>query len=621
MKSLALILASLTRRMRRQDNRIVVWLVALFVVLVAVYTTVFHLLMAHEGRQHSWATGVYWTITTMSTLGFGDITFTSDAGRLFSVLVLVTGATFILVLLPFAFIQFVFTPWMDRREAARAPRRLGPDVHGHIILTGVGPIEDALIRRARLSGVPHVVVEPDVQRALRLQDQGYPILVGELDDPRTYEAARIAGAALVAATRPDTTNTNIAFTAREVDPAVPIVATATFEASVDVLELAGCDQVLRLGRMLGRAMAERVLGAEARSRVVGRFGPLLVAEADVADAPFVGRTLREAGLRTRGHVNVVGLWERGEFTLAGPDSVLGPDAILILVGSADQLASYDAAYATDREVEAPVVIVGGGRVGRAAAVLLAAEGVEYRIVEERSERIRDPRTYVLGDAADVEVLEAAGLRDASAVLITTGEDDINVYLTLYCRKLEADVRIISRANHDRNVSTLHRAGADAVLSYATIGATAMWNALHLDDTLVLAEGLDVIRLPVPPSLAGRTLAEAGLRGRFGVNVAAIAVGDRMETNPDPHRPLPPDADLVVIGDAAAEAAFFEACGTRRPPHRWRRGDPRAPEKGIGPRSSEGAPRARADGTRSVGEGAGGAAPPPGEGRTDRTPSA
>ena len=99
-------------------------LVAILVALVALYSVIFHWLMAREGREHSWATGVYWTMTTMSTLGFGDITFESDAGRVFSVVVLVSGAMFILVLLPFMFIQFLFLPWVAWREAHRAPRRL-----------------------------------------------------------------------------------------------------------------------------------------------------------------------------------------------------------------------------------------------------------------------------------------------------------------------------------------------------------------------------------------------------------------------------------------------------------------------------------------------------------------
>jgi hypothetical protein len=44
-----------------------------------------------EGRYHSWITGLYWTLPVMTTLGFGDITFASDIGRLFSIIVLLSG--------------------------------------------------------------------------------------------------------------------------------------------------------------------------------------------------------------------------------------------------------------------------------------------------------------------------------------------------------------------------------------------------------------------------------------------------------------------------------------------------------------------------------------------------
>src|SRR3546814_5410327 len=86
-------------------------------------------------------------------------------------------------------------------------------------------------------------------------------------------------------------------------------------------------------------------------------------------------------------------------------------------------------------------------------------------------------------------------------------------LTIYCRRLEPDIQIIARANLDRNVDTLHRAGADAVLSYASLGASAIWNALGPNDILVLAEGLVVFRLPVPEKLAGRSLIDTQLRQR------------------------------------------------------------------------------------------------------------
>jgi Trk K+ transport system NAD-binding subunit len=205
-------------------------------------------------------------------------------------------------------------------------------------------------------------------------------------------------------------------------------------------------------------------------------------------------------------------------------------------------------------------VIGGGRVGRAASRVLADAGINHRIVERRPDRVRDPARYVQGDAAEIEVLREAGFADARAVLVTSHEDDVNVYLTIYCRKLRADVQVIARANLERSVSTLHRAGADAVLSYASLGAASIWNALGPHDALVLAEGLEVFRTPVPHRLAGRPLRTAGIREATRCHVVAIARGARMDVNPDADTVLPADADLVLVGDAAAEHAYLTTYG-------------------------------------------------------------
>jgi voltage-gated potassium channel len=563
-KSLGLVFSQLALQMRNRNLRVVGWLLVALAFLVAGYSVVFHELMEREGQQHSWATGVYWTLTTMSTLGFGDITFQGDAGRVFSVIVLISGALFILVLLPFAFIQFVFLPWMAWREDNRAPSTLGDDMEGHIIITGPGEITDALIRRASDAGVPYVLIEPDRQQALAYHDAGYQVMVGELDSPETYRAARVEQAALVVATRSDTANTNIAFTVREISPTVRIVATSSKAASVDILELAGCDEVLKMGEILGQAVARRVLGRDSRHQVVGEFDDLLIAEAAANHPDLVGHTLREAGIRQRAKVSVVGIWERGSHQSVGPDTAIGEGDVLILAGSAEQLAAYDDAFATRADTDSPVVIIGAGRVGRAAARMLTKAEMSYKVIEQRSDRIRD-LNYVLGDAADLEVLERAGLLRASAVLITTHDDDVNVYLTLYCRRLRPDLQIISRANADRNVATLHRAGADAVLSYASLGASAVWNALGLNDTLVLAEGLEVFRVAVPSGLAGRSLIEAQLRQKTGCTVVAVASDGALDSNPDAAAPLPADGDLVIIADQDSEQRFFSRHPAERSP--------------------------------------------------------
>jgi Trk K+ transport system NAD-binding subunit len=560
MKTIGFFLSFLAASMQRRNVRVLLLLLSVFVLLVAVFSTVFHVLMDREDQSHSWPTAVYWTLVTMTTLGFGDITFQSDAGRLFSVFVLLSGSIFLLVLLPFTFIQFVLAPWMAMREASRAPRTLPSDTSGHMVLTGLGPIEDALVRHADHAGVPYVVISGTLEEALRLHDRGYSVMLGAFDDPETYRNARVDRAAVVAATRSDVANTNITFTVREFSRDVPIVATVSSPASIDILQLAGADEVLQLGELLGRAMAERTLGPGGRSHVVGEFADLQIAEATAAGTELVGRSLGDIRLRGRLGIGVLGVWHRGVFEVATADTVLDPASVFLMAGTPDQLARYDELYASGPAHVRSMIVIGGGRVGRAAGRTFGELGLPYRIIEQRGERIRDPAIYVEGDAADLAVLERAGIRQASAVVITTHDDDVNVYLSIYCRRLRDDIRIVGRANLDRNVSTLYRAGADAVLSYASTGATAIWNRFRPNDMVVVAEGLSLFRRPVPPALAGRRLADTHLRRDTGCNVVAVERDGIVEANPEADAVLAPDADLVLIGDVEAERRYAERYG-------------------------------------------------------------
>src|ERR687891_2231094 len=106
------------------------------VALITAYAIVFHIIKIRaEGEQHSWITGFYWTLVVMTTLGFGDITFTSDVGRLFSMLVLVSGVVLLLVMLPFLFIRLFYAPWLESRVRLRAPRHVPEETRGHVIMT------------------------------------------------------------------------------------------------------------------------------------------------------------------------------------------------------------------------------------------------------------------------------------------------------------------------------------------------------------------------------------------------------------------------------------------------------------------------------------------------------
>jgi Trk K+ transport system NAD-binding subunit len=259
-------------------------------------------------------------------------------------------------------------------------------------------------------------------------------------------------------------------------------------------------------------------------------------------------------------VTVVGLWECGKLVAPLPDTPLNQHTVLILAGSGEQLASFEVFAARKEKNRCPVVILGGGRVGRAAGRVLAERGVDYRIVERNPERIRNKQHYVLGNAAELEVLTKAGVMEAPTVLVTTHDDDTNVYLTIYCRRLRPEMQVLSRATLERNVSTLYRAGADLVLSYATMGASAIFNHLHENRVQTIAEGLSLLRLVVPESLVGRTLKEARIREQTGCSVVAVKTGSECDVNPDPERPLPASAELLMIGGLEGEESFLTHFG-------------------------------------------------------------
>lgn len=559
MKLYAGIFASyLAHAQQRRNLQVLAFLLLVFLFLLVVFSIGFLRLMEREGQTHSWLTAVYWTIVTMSTLGFGDITFTSDLGRIFSVVVLLSGSLFVLVLLPFTVIQFFFIPLMDVHRAARTPTSLPPRTKGHVLLTNFGVIEQTLVRLLDQSRVKYSILVEDQQEASNLKDRGFNVMLGNLDDLETYRAARADQAALVASSSSDTRNCNVAFTVRELTSAVPVVCTATNAASVDILELAGATRVLQLGESLGRALARRVLSGDAKCHEIGRFDDLLLAEAPVVRTPLVGRTLRDINLPAHVPVNVVGVWERGHFFAAGPDTVIHENSVLVISGTKEQLQQFDSLFCIYQTCEPKALIIGAGRVGNGAAAFLEEQNFQFSVVERQAKRNRDRSRYVIGDAADLEVLKQAGIDDCTAVIVTTHDDDANVFLTLYCRKLRPDVQIIARSNLERNVSTLHRAGADYVLSYASVGAAAFFNLLRRTDLLLVAEGLHVFRLRTPAALAGKSLAESHLRVRTGCNVIAIFHRGVMDSNPAPNKPIPKDSELVLIGDTQAEKRFHES---------------------------------------------------------------
>ncbi|MDP1590421.1 MAG: NAD-binding protein, partial [Prosthecobacter sp.] len=480
MKGLISVLASIMQdRASRANLKALLNLLLVLFGLITAFSVLFHVLMLMEGQQHSWMTGFYWTFTVMTTLGFGDITFAGDLGRLFSIVVLVTGVMFLLVLLPFTFIEFFYAPWMRAQAMAKAPRELPKDTRDHVLLTCYDAVASTLIPMLEKYGHSYMVLCPTVAEALELDERGIRAAVGDLDDPETYRKMRIEQAAMLVTTRGDMVNASVTFTARELAPHLPIVASAQSNASRDVLELAGATEVLRLEEMMGNTLARRVSIRDSDAHVIGNLDGLLIAEAAAAGTPLVGGTLASSQIRTRTGISVIGTWNHGALEPAEARQPITDQTLFVVAGTREQLDRFNATFSTTTTEKPRVLIIGGGKVGRATyRALRELDICTTTIIEKTAELVKSIPEAVIGDATEMEVLKQAAARSASTLIITTHDDDTNVALTIFFRRLRSNWQILTRSTLDRNVSTLLRAGADLVLSYASMGANTILNVLR-----------------------------------------------------------------------------------------------------------------------------------------------
>lgn len=551
----SVIAAFLSTRTRRSNFMVLVKLLVLLLVLVIGYSIAFHFIMEREGQDHSWLTGLYWTMVMMSTLGLGDITFESDLGRGFSIMVLGTGVMFLLVLLPFTFIEFFYAPWMQAQSSARSPREVPPGTRGHVIFTEYNEIHDQLRRQLNDRGVSYFILVGKAEEALALDDRDVPAVVGEHHDPKTWEALNVGEAAMVVTTRSDVINTNVTFTVREVSETVPVVSTASSAAARDALELAGVTHILRLEEMMGEALARRVNAGEEAAHVIGELKGITIAEAPVDGTDMIGKSLRESGLREDTGVTVIGLWKGGALHPVDPAAPLTPHCMLVMAGTSEQIAAYNERMATRRVTTGKVVIVGSGVVGLSTGAQLAERGLEYTIIEKSAVRQIDREHTIQGDASNFDLLVKAGLHEAATVIITTHDDEINLFLTIFYRRLRRGLQIISRCARASYAEKLQRAGADLVLSYSSMVANTLMNHLRKSDSLVLAEGLNAFTVSAPDALVGLTLADSNVRSRTGCSVIAIDHPQGGVANPGAGYTILPDSTLVLIGSLDAEDRF------------------------------------------------------------------
>jgi Trk K+ transport system NAD-binding subunit len=494
----------------------------------------------------------------MTTLGFGDITFHSDPGYIFAALVTVSGVVFLLIILPFGMISLFLAPWIEHRLRSRLSYALPETTTGHVLIFGIDPMVRSLGHRLQALGVPFVVIIADHDAALRLaEEESFRVVHGTPTDGMVLDGLRVTAARHVIANLSDAENANLCLTIRTRSQ-VPIAAIVDHDEHVELLRLAGANQIIPLYRIIGRYLATRATTRGALAHIIDSFGSLIIAEIPVYGTPFAGQTLSAARIRQQTGLAVIGLWERGKFVFPTPTSVLDSRALVVFAGTRDQLEALEK-LTGESAGEDLVFILGHGRIGCSAARFLAKKPVPFILFDQQENPGCDEHTVVYGDATGRHLLRAAGIENAKGVIVTTNDDNINIFLTLSTRRLDPHVRIVARANRDENVDQLYTAGADFVVANASVGASILMNILQSKESVFLTEGVSIFRRPVPETLIGQTIANSHLRARTGCSIVALEAGGDTDAQivPPPESMLQNGMNLILIG-SSEQAERYDA---------------------------------------------------------------
>ena len=522
--------------------------VAATALLVVVYSFVFLFLMVSaEGRAYTAVDAVYWVITTMTTQGAGDIVFVSSIGKIFSMVVELTGIVLFFAIL----IPIVVAPVL---QSVRASVPTKSKAQEHVLIVGYSPMVDTIIGELNERDLPYLVIDGDRDVVQALVERKIPCIYGDPSDEVTLKNAQIQRAKKVVLNQSDEKNAIIALVAKKLTRA-DIIGLVEDMANAVYLLYAGADKVVSPKQLLGIDIGHKA-AMPITHQLIGTtplVGSLRIFELPIlGESGLNGSSIEDAKIRERTGATVIAIWKGAKLNFnPSASEIITDTTVLLLVGTRKQLDAAkelsicgpDGTYCA---IRGHYIIAGYGDVGKRVSRVLRSNGIEHIIIDKH-------QGDVVGSSTDRAILKQAGITEASTLLVTVNSDMDAIYTTLVARKLNPRIDIICRAIRPQAVETLYQAGADYVLSQSVVAGQVLVKFVaprppgtRLREVL-LSEDMKVLEYPPSPSVVGRSLEHLKIRSRTGCTVVAITTGGATIPNPDPHQVIPEDSSLTVIG--------------------------------------------------------------------------
>lgn len=207
----------------------------------------------------SFIDAIYMTVLTMTTVGFREVRTLDSNGKLFTVSLLILGATALLITLSVGASVVLEGEVAERRRRKRMQNRIN-DIHDHVIVAGYGRVAKTVVEELTKANVDVVVIERDDHREHELMDDSVPYVLADATEEESLKEAGLGRArAFVSAVDSDPENIFITLAVRSLNPDVLIVARAAEPETHGHLERAGATTVFSPYITGGRQMAAAAL--------------------------------------------------------------------------------------------------------------------------------------------------------------------------------------------------------------------------------------------------------------------------------------------------------------------------------------------------------------------------
>jgi voltage-gated potassium channel len=325
--------------------------VFLLVIILFLTVTVGYVLI--EGWE--WLDAFYMTAITLTTVGFGEIRPLSPNGRMFTVILILAGASS--VAYGFSRLgEYFLTGRVAARLWSRRMTRMIDKFQEHIIVCGYGRVGKSAALSLRDGKRPIVIMDNGEEQIALAQEDGFVVLQG---DATRDEALLLSGIerawGLVVCTGDDARNLFIVLSARALNPQLYIVARTVDAANEQKMIRAGANRVVSPYQIGGKHMANIVIRPHVTDflDVVTLDGgiELWLEELIIqSDSVLAGQTVGAANIRRRTGVTLVALLRhQGGTVMPNADTMLHAGDELIVLGTREQLTSLEELTGLDVE--------------------------------------------------------------------------------------------------------------------------------------------------------------------------------------------------------------------------------------------------------------------------------